>query len=50
MIKKMKKREAYLAGFYVFSPPPVCTAFWRIDDWIRMIDLSSGWLVEVIDD
>ena len=41
----MSRREAYRAGLWVMGPPPVCTARWGEDDWIRFVTFT----VEVTD-
>lgn len=35
-------RDAYRAGKYRFNAPPVCTARWDDDAWIRYIDNGGG--------
>ena len=42
----MTRDEAYDAGLYAFSPPPVCTAHWSRRDWMRAVTFT----VEVDDD
>jgi hypothetical protein len=42
------KREAYRLGFYRFNPPPVPTAGWDEDAWIRYI--GDNWTVPVLED
>lgn len=39
-----QKLEKYKNGEYVFKPPPVCTARWDDDSWIKFIDASNNWL------
>jgi len=41
---RLAKVAAYRAGRYWFPPPPVCTALWDEDAWIRFIDKDGGWL------
>ena len=42
-----QKKEAYKEGWYVFSVPPVCTAYWTDEDWIKWIDGCNGWRILV---
>lgn len=38
-----QKRVLYKNGHYVFRPPPVPSANWDTDAWIRFIDSGHGW-------
>ncbi len=38
-----RKIEMYEAGAYSFPPPPVCTAGWDREAWIRFIDQNGRW-------
>lgn len=38
-----QKRALYQAKKYVFRPPPVTTANWDEESWIRYIDGQNGW-------
>lgn len=46
--KPITKREAYRLGFYRFNPPPVPTAKWDEDAWIKYI--GDNWTVPVLED
>lgn len=46
--KPITKREAYRLGFYRSNPPPVPTAGWNEDAWIRYI--GNNWTVPVRED
>jgi hypothetical protein len=37
-----EKRKAYREGRYNCEVPPVCTAYWNEDDWIRFIEETGG--------
>lgn len=38
-----EKRALYHAGRYSFPPPPVPSAAWQEDDWIRYVDGCGQW-------
>ena len=38
-----EKSYAYGKGLYKFKAPPVCTALWDKNAWIRWIDRCDGW-------
>ena len=38
-----EKRIMYKNGQYQFKAPPVCTAQWDIDAWIKFVDTCNGW-------
>ena len=35
--RTMTKEQAYDAGLYKFSPPPVCTIRWTKADWMKAV-------------
>lgn len=37
------KRVLYFRGKWQAIAPPVCTANWLVDDWIKLIDACEGW-------
>lgn len=39
-----QKVQLYREGRYAFPPPPVCTARWTEDSWIRYVDLHGVWI------
>jgi len=39
-----QKVTMYRAGQYRFKCPPVCTAFWDTDSWIKWIDACGAWV------
>jgi len=41
-----EKRVLFHADKFKFIPPPVCSAGWTVDSWIKWIDTCNGWLVE----
>ena len=42
-ISKRDKERMYELGLYMVTPPPVTTAAWDRDTWIRYIDKSGKW-------
>lgn len=38
-----QKLDQYKNGQYRFKAPPVCTARWDDDAWIKWIDACNGW-------
>lgn len=36
----MTRTEAYDAGLYTFSPPPVCSARWDKQNWIEYVTFT----------
>jgi hypothetical protein len=34
-------REKFRRGEYVFSVPPVCHAYWTLDDWCRYVTFTK---------
>ncbi|AQW88532.1 hypothetical protein pEaSNUABM50_00006 [Erwinia phage pEa_SNUABM_50] len=44
----MSKIEAYRAGLYMFTVPPVITNAWKEVDWINFIDSNGKWMVPVV--
>lgn len=47
MSAPITKRQALGIGAYRFKAPPVCTAFWDSQAWIKWIDACNGWTVPV---
>lgn len=45
---EMTKIEAYRAGLYLFSVPPVNTAAWKEADWINFVDSCGKWMIPVV--
>ena len=43
----MTRLEAYRAGLYRCSVPPVCTTLWDEAAWIAWIDRCLGWTVPI---
>ena len=37
------KYKMYKEGAYMFQPPPVCTTYWGMDDWVKYIDAHGKW-------
>lgn len=42
-ISYKEKLGQYEKGQYRFKAPPVCTARWDTDAWIKFIDAYNGW-------
>ncbi len=38
-----QKLFGYRNGLYRFKAPPVCTANWNTESWIKWIDACDGW-------
>ena len=45
-----EKRKAYRDGRYNCEVPPVSTAYWNEDDWIRFIEKTGGFYDRQADD
>ena len=39
----MSKFELFRFDMYICPVPPVCTAAWGTDDWIKWIDTKGKW-------
>lgn len=38
-----EKLQAWNDGRCIMPIPPVCTAYWKTNDWIRFVDLHGTW-------
>lgn len=43
----MTKHEAYVSGHYMMEVPPVHTVFWDEAAWIRWIEQTGFWTVDI---
>ena len=42
------KLYKYENGHYRFKAPPVCTARWDTESWIKFIDSYDGWVKDKV--